>query len=76
MGLLTYLEALRQESEEKRRRVLWITTISIMVVVAGLWLFTWRISNAPEAGSNMGLIATLSDIKYKIITGWQSLTNK
>lgn len=76
MGLLTYLETLRQEPEEKRQRVLWITTISIMVVVAGLWLFTWRLSNTPESSGNMSLIATLSDIKYKIITGWQSLTNK
>lgn len=78
MSLTSYLDRLRAEPEEKRQRVVWIATIAITLVIAGLWLLSWRLSGseAPATvatSTSSGWVESLVDIKYRIVTGWQSL---
>lgn len=80
MSWVEYLDRLRQEPEEKRRRVLWMATGTITAVIVFCWLLSWGywspIPAASQSGERQDWSTWLSEVKLKIITGWQTLKTK
>ncbi len=62
MGLLEYVEKLRGESEAKRRRIAFWTSLILTLFIALIWLTAWRYVRIPE-----------TDVWLRIKTGWQTI---
>lgn len=64
-GLVNYLDEVRARPEAARRRLLWIWTISIMLVIVLVWLLNLYITNGWDF-NQAGSVATTTPAT----TGW------